>query len=79
MATEIQNPTLQQQFDSKYISSQEIAEYVGVTKVAVFKAFETGRIPQPPITVGGGRGIHLWVRADITPALIEWKNKREEV
>ena len=77
MATENQKITLQQQFDAEYISSQEIADYVGVSTVAVFKAMDTGRITAPPITVGGGRGIHLWLRKDISQLLIDWKNKRD--
>ena len=70
------NSELQKQFDEKYISANEIATYLNMTRVAVFRAVESGRLPEAPITVGAGQGIKLWLRNEISATLIDWKNKR---
>jgi predicted DNA-binding transcriptional regulator AlpA len=78
MATENIQLTAQQEFDKKYISVQGVMDYVGVTRPAVFKAMESGRIPFPPVNAGVGNGFYLWLRDDIMDSLREWKAKREQ-
>lgn len=79
MATNNQALTSQQEFDKRYISSQEICEYLEVSRVALFKAIDTDRFPKAHVCVGGGRGVHLWLRELVRETLVGWKNKRDAI
>lgn len=61
--------TAQTRFDATYIAAAEIAEFVGVSRVAVYKANEAGKLPNG-VTVGAA---WLWERATVAPYLAAWK------
>ena len=64
----------QYEFNKRYIGVAEIAEYVGVVRVSVYKAAESGRLPNT-ITNCAGTKVLLWERAAIAPFLEAWRDQ----
>lgn len=60
----------QRQFDKEYITSSEIVQTMGVSRVAMLNARKRGILPEP-ITVFGV-GSHIWVRKEIKSHLKAW-------
>lgn len=60
----------QAQFERFYITSQQISEFVGVSRHSVFKAREQGKLPRS-FSIGA---VFLWEREFIMPYLESWKN-----
>lgn len=58
-------------FDERYITSAEVARYVGVTRPALFTAREKGYLPGVIILAEGK--VHCWDRQYIMPHLDAWK------
>jgi len=61
---------IQQAFDAKYISTQEICSMLNVARTTVFFARKTGKLPDG-INVGGKT--FLWERDKVLPYLTSWK------
>lgn len=64
----------QQEFNKRYIGVKEVANYVGVERVSVYKAVESGRLPDT-ITNCGGTKVLLWEREPIMPYLEAWRDQ----
>lgn len=62
----------QKRFEATYITASQIADYLGISRVAVYKAAEDGRIPAPIIVEGGGK---LWESATATEHVTRWKQE----
>lgn len=68
-------PTAQQRFERLYITASQIAECLGVTQVAVYKAHECGKLPgSVRITV---RGQLVWERTVVEPHIELWRKALE--
>ena len=66
--------SLQQHFDSTYISSTEICQRLGVNRSTVFNGARAGKLPEA-ITIkraDGGAHIMLWLRSAAEPMMVEW-------
>ena len=61
----------QEQFDSIYVTSSEIAKSLNITRSAMCQAIARGALPSP-IKVNGGQ-ITLYVRKEVEPFLAAWK------
>lgn len=59
--------TQQAQFNATYITAQQIAEYVGVSRVAVVNAVAAGHLPKPIIV--GNNLVHIWEVNDVNTAI----------
>lgn len=69
-------PTPQDEFNDRYITSVEICDTLGVSRSAIVRAKERGKLP-PPIFVNGAQ-IQLWLREDVKPYLDAWHPRHEE-
>lgn len=67
----LQELTPQARFDAIYISSNEIAADVGVSRTAVLHARKRGLLPDP-IVVNGNQ-IIIWERDVVAPFVAAWK------
>lgn len=56
-------------FESRYITAQQIADYVDVTRVSVFNARKSGKLPGS-IAVGA---TFVWERDQIQPYIETWR------
>lgn len=65
--------TPQQRFEAAYITAAQIADIVGVSRVAVYKAADCKRLP-PAISVDGG-GVKLWERATSMEVILRWRDE----
>lgn len=65
----------QDDFNTYYITSTEIAKVVGVSRPGVLKARRRGTLPDA-ISVGGDR-IYIWDRQKVQPFINKWKQQRE--
>lgn len=61
----------QKEFDSKYITSKEVIDFVGVTRPALFAARSKGYLPGAISTADGK--VFFWDREYIMPHLILWR------
>lgn len=77
MHTTVTEPekTAQQRFNNLYITAAEIAELVGVTQVAVYKAQDSGKLPGA-VRVAQ-RGQYVWERVAIQPHIDAWRTAME--
>lgn len=57
-------------FDKQYITAQQIADHVGVSRVSVFNARKSGKLPNS-IKLDS---TFLWEREFIQPYMDSWKN-----
>jgi hypothetical protein len=63
--------TPQSRFNFMYTTVLEIADVVGVSRVAVQHAVERGTLP-PPVVVSNNQ-VHLWERLDVAPYVEAWR------
>lgn len=63
----------QKEFDATYVSSSEIAERLGVTRVAIIHARAKGQLPDAVMV---GDHLTIWKRTDIEPHIKLWEKKR---
>lgn len=56
-------------FEEKYITAQQLADHVGVSRVSVFKARTGGKLPNA-VAMGA---TYIWERAYIMPIVNAWK------
>lgn len=62
-----------EQFERFYITSQKVADFVGVSRHSVFKAREQGKLPRS-FSIGS---TFIWEREFIMPYLEAWKHNVE--
>ncbi|QDB70909.1 hypothetical protein [Pseudomonas virus PBPA162] len=65
--------TLQDNFDSTYITSTEVCEKMQVSRVTLHYHRKNGRLPQHA-TLPGGQ-ITIWRRDEMMPVMEEWSRK----
>lgn len=58
-------------FEALYITAQQIADAVGVSRASVFSARNSGRLPNG-FNIGS---TYIWERAFIKPYVDSWKDK----
>ena len=63
----------QKEFDATYISSTEIANRLGVTRVAIIHARQKGQLPGEIMV---GEHLTIWKRTEIEPHIQAWEKKR---
>lgn len=63
--------TAQERFDTKYITSTEIASELQVSRTALVNARHRGLLPAP-IAVNGSN-IYIWEREEVRPYVDAWK------
>lgn len=75
--------TAQEEFDAKYITSIEITQKHGLSRLQVFMAVHKGIFPDC-VEVGMGAGVNkkrpavrIWEREKLAPHLAKYKSKRE--
>ena len=61
----------QDRFDSKYIGSAEICQFLGIHRVTLFHGRSKGKLPDP-IRVSG-TNTFLWERSEVKDMLSNWK------
>lgn len=61
----------QKEFDSRYITSKEVIEFVGVTRPALFMARNKGYLPGAIVAADGK--VIFWDREFIMPHLRLWR------
>lgn len=66
-----QNSAEQIAFDAQFITAPEIGEYVGVTKVAIYYARQSGQLPG---AIEVNRSF-IWNRKEIQPYIDAWKDR----
>lgn len=62
----------QTEFDRLYISSAEIIAMLGISRVALLKAYQQNRIPNPIRMYSAASTGAFWKRETIMPYLKEW-------
>lgn len=70
----------QQEFDSKYVSSTELCEDLGVTRATIVNARRRGALPEP-VRVNrpdGSPHVMLWLREEVAPYLERWRAELAE-
>ncbi len=67
----IQQIAALERFRAQYITSAEIAAEVGVSRISVFNARKSGRLPCA-IDVGGN---YIWERPYIQPYIDSWRDR----
>lgn len=67
----------QEEFDKQFISTKEIAIYVGVTVAAVWYAERRGQLPRS-FTIKHSNA-RLWLRNEVMPKIEAWKSTKERV
>lgn len=70
----IEDLTPQQRFDALYITSNEVARRVGVTRAGLLQARRSGQLPG--FVLVNGNDIVIWERAAIEPYLKAWELQR---
>lgn len=70
-SNDTQLSTPQQRFEAAYITAAQIADIVGVTRIAVYKAADCKRLPEAIRIDGGAK---LWERATSMDAILRWKH-----
>lgn len=70
------NAEYQRRFDQLYISSTDICQRLGVSRVQLFSRKKRGDLPGAVVV--NGAQITLWERAKIEPHLQEWETEIEK-
>ncbi len=65
----------QEEFNNTFITALEISEMLNITRAAVSKAYQKGKLPNP-IVVNNSKML-LWNRVDVTPYITRWKENLE--
>lgn len=65
------NETPQQVFDRTYITSQQIANELELSRTSIFAARKRGQLPHPIII---DSQTFIWERTKVEPILKAWKN-----
>ena len=60
-----------QRFYTRYMTSMQIAEFVGVTKVSVYNARRSGKLPNSILL----DTVCLWERDEIMPYIEAWRHE----
>jgi len=67
--------TAQEIFDSKYVTSSDIARRLCVTRSAVIQARQKGKLPDPIFIENH---LVIWERATIEVHILQWERERKE-
>lgn len=63
--------TPQEEFDSKYVTANELQQEMGVSRSSVMHARQAGKLPEPIVL--RGIGAFVWERNVITPYMDDWR------
>lgn len=68
--------SLQEEFETNYITSAEVLEFVGCNRSALRYEVLSGRLPECILLNANGT-TRLWRRTDMVPAMEAWKLRRD--